>query len=135
MAKSLYTTISKKNPYYISKHRYLELKHFCLQYPEWKQRYRDLQESIERSNSIVKPTDICTDSVSEIATEMALLKEKMELVENTSKCTDEALGIYILKAVTEGCTYEYFQTKYDIPCCRDTFYSRYRKYFYLLNSN
>lgn len=28
--------ISKKNPHYISKHRYYELKHFCLQYPEWK---------------------------------------------------------------------------------------------------
>ena len=28
--------ISVKNKYYISKHRYLELKHFCLQYPEWK---------------------------------------------------------------------------------------------------
>lgn len=28
--------LSEKNPYYISKHRYYELKHFCLQYPEWK---------------------------------------------------------------------------------------------------
>lgn len=28
--------VSKRNKYYISKHRYYELKHFCLQYPEWK---------------------------------------------------------------------------------------------------
>ena len=28
--------LSKKNPYYISKHRYYELKHFCRQYDEWK---------------------------------------------------------------------------------------------------
>ena len=27
--------VSKKNKYYISKHRYYELKHFCLQYKEW----------------------------------------------------------------------------------------------------
>ena len=32
--------ISKKNLYWIPKHRYYELKHFCLQYPEWKKNYR-----------------------------------------------------------------------------------------------
>lgn len=133
MAKSIYATTSKKNPYYISKHRYLELKHFCLQYPEWKKRYRELEETIQRSSSIIKPNDICTDSVSEIATEMVLLKEKMELVENTAKENDPELWTYILEAVTKGCTYEYFQTQKDIPCCRDTFYSRYRKYFWELN--
>ena len=28
-----------KTEYSLSKHRYYELKHFCLQYPEWKERY------------------------------------------------------------------------------------------------
>ena len=28
--------LSKKSPYWIDKHRYYELKHFCLQYPLWK---------------------------------------------------------------------------------------------------
>ena len=27
--------ISKKNKYWISRHRYYELKHFCMQYREW----------------------------------------------------------------------------------------------------
>ena len=27
--------------YGISKHRFYELKHFCLQYPEWKRQYAD----------------------------------------------------------------------------------------------
>ena len=34
--------ISKKNPYWIPKHRYFELKHFCLQYPDWKIEYAAL---------------------------------------------------------------------------------------------
>ena len=34
--------ISKKNPYWIPKHRYFELKHFCLQYPDWKNEYAAL---------------------------------------------------------------------------------------------
>ena len=28
--------LSTKNPCSIPKHRYYELKHFCLQYPDWK---------------------------------------------------------------------------------------------------
>ena len=28
--------LSAKNPCRIPKHRYYELKHFCLQYPDWK---------------------------------------------------------------------------------------------------
>ena len=31
--------ISRKNKYWIDKHRHYELKHFCLQYPEWKKAY------------------------------------------------------------------------------------------------
>ena len=135
MAKSLYTTTSEKNPYYISKHRYLELKHFCLQYPEWKKRYLELQLVLNKSGIIFSPSSqlYVSDPVGNIAIEMAELKRKMELVEDTAKCTDESLSCYILEAVTTAKTYEFFQTHYDIPCCRDTFYMRYRKYFYLLN--
>lgn len=31
--------LSEKNKYWLEKHRYYELKHFCLQYPLWKQAY------------------------------------------------------------------------------------------------
>ena len=34
--------ISKSNPYWIPKHRLYELKHFCLQYPEWQKAYNAL---------------------------------------------------------------------------------------------
>ena len=30
------TSLSKRNPYYIPKYVRMELKYFCLQYPEWK---------------------------------------------------------------------------------------------------
>ena len=135
MAKSLYTTTSKKNPYYISKHRYLELKHFCLQYPEWKQRYRELEDSIKHSKYYIS-TGECTsdrDIVSEMASELAELNRKIKMVEKCCEETDPELANYILQAVTRACTYEYFQTHSGIPCCRDTFYLRYRKYFWMLN--
>ena len=34
--------LSKRNPYKLDKHRYYELKHFCLQYPDWKKKYLSL---------------------------------------------------------------------------------------------
>lgn len=33
--------VSKKSKYYISRHRYYELKHLCLQYPELKKEVGD----------------------------------------------------------------------------------------------
>ena len=34
--------VSNKKEYWISRHRYYELKHFCLQYGEWKQAYNSI---------------------------------------------------------------------------------------------
>lgn len=35
MSTVIRSKISKDNPFYISKNRYLELKNFCLQFDEW----------------------------------------------------------------------------------------------------
>lgn len=42
MSKLSKPELSQKNPYWIEKHRYYELKHFCLQYPIWKKAYNSL---------------------------------------------------------------------------------------------
>lgn len=42
MGTTIRPELSKKNPYWIEKHRYYELKHFCLQYPIWRQAYNSL---------------------------------------------------------------------------------------------
>lgn len=40
MSKNLrHPELSEKNPYWIERHRYYELKHFCLQHPLWKKEY------------------------------------------------------------------------------------------------
>ena len=46
MATVIRPEISEKSKYYIDKHRYYELKHFCLQYKEWKKGYELCNESI-----------------------------------------------------------------------------------------
>ena len=55
------------------------------------------------------------------------------MIEQTAKDTDLGLWDYILKAVTEGVSYDYLKARLDIPCCKDVYYELYRKFFWLLN--
>lgn len=107
MATLIRAEISKKNRYYIDKHRHYELKHFCLQYPMWKK---------ERA-----------------MTRRAYYQERIELIESIAKQADKYLYEYILKAVTEELSYTYLRSRLGIPCGRDMYYDRYRKFFWLLS--
>lgn len=136
MATLIRPEISRKNRYWIDKHRHYELKHFCLQYPAWKKAYADLldlsislskTDDIRRGNTIGNPTE-------RIALEKTYYAERIKMVERAAMDSDEYLWKYILKAVTEGLSYTYLHTKLDIPCSRDTYYDRYRKFFWLLNN-
>ena len=124
MATTIRPEISKSNKYYISKHRYYELKHYCLQYPEWKQDYISIQNYGVRNvqNPRVGKT---TKQNSIVETDAILLEElskKIDMIELTARTTDPELSSYIFRAVTEGRSYEYLYTHDHIPCSRDTFY-------------
>lgn len=127
--------ISKKNKYWIEKHRYYELKHFCLQYPIWKKAYLALDGLSRNSSSLIKikdtneinnPTERCAES-------KILYSSLTEMIERAAIDTDKLLSTYILKAVTEGLTFDYLKSRLEIPCCRDTYYELYRKFFWILN--
>ena len=66
---NLRSEISNKSPYYISKHRYLELKHFCLQYPEWK-------EEINKINWYGRAGDGRSSDISDRVSTLAAFREK-----------------------------------------------------------
>lgn len=53
MSKSLrHPELSEKNPYWIERHRYYELKHFCLQYPLWKKMYEAIDGASRRKEDL-----------------------------------------------------------------------------------
>lgn len=123
--------LSKKNKWYISKHRYYELKHFCLQYSEWKERY---ESAIRYSGNLPGVNNVeWSDPVGNSVSSMDIWKHKMELVENAAIMADEFLGSYILKAVTEDLSFTALKMLYGIPCGKDMYYDRYRKFFYILS--
>lgn len=135
MATVIRPEISEKNKYYIDKHRYYELKHFCLQYNEWKKAYASCNESIIFASSLEKTSSnsIPSDLTAKYAMKRAYYGTRIKLIEQAAKEADDFLYPYILKAVTEGLSYTFLKAKLDIPCGRDMYYDRYRRFFWLLS--
>lgn len=137
MATILRPELSEKNKYWIDKHRYYELKHFCLQYPFWKKEYASYSDIGPNLSSFEQlyMGSLPSDSTANWAVKRAYYYEKINLIEAIAKETDYILYKYILKAVTEGLSYTYLKTRLNIPCGRDMYYDRYRRFFWLLSES
>ena len=135
MGTTIRPEISDKNIYWLERHRYYELKHFCLQYPIWKKAYLALDglnarpfdlAVIARTNSISDPTFKCAEAC-------IFYLDRMKMVEKAANDTDPELSSYILKAVTDGISYDCLKARLEIPCCKEVYYKLYRRFFWLLN--
>lgn len=124
--------ISEKNEFYISKHRYYELKHFCLQYPEWKKKLVEI-DYIHGVGTIRSDTNKVADPTSDYAIEREWYKKNIEMVRRTCRDVDASLSDYILRGVTFGLPYNALRSRYGIPCCKDVYYKLYREFFWLLD--
>ena len=133
MATVIRPEISMKNKYWIDKHRHYELKHFCLQYPTWKKEYAAVMSIPASIVERIPSGNIPSDLTASYAIRKASYSERIKLVERIAMETDTELYSYILKAVTEGLSFTYLKTKLDIPCGRDMYYDRYRRFFWLLS--
>ena len=117
--------------YGISKHRYQELKAFCLQYGEKKSKIRyDLQKGIQYSN-MPKGTGI-GNPVEEQVIKNEMYKRDCSMIEEAAVRANPGLWKYIVKSVTLGIPYEYVE--YDEELGRITVgkteFNAYRRLFY-----
>ena len=127
--------VSKKSQHWIEKHRYYELKHFCLQYPIWKRAY------LEIDGYNARPTDfgVChktfthSDPTFKAVETREFYKDRIEMIERAAIDADPGLASYILRAVTEGMSYTCLKFRLDMPCGREKYYNCYRKFFWLLS--
>lgn len=129
--------LSKKNPYWIDKHRYYELKHFCMQYPLWKKTYVSLGYRNSHRNTIElsRSPNYVSNPTEKISVLRASIMEKIKMVENAAIEADRELGQYIIYGVTEGISYDTIKARYNIPCCKDIYYEKYRKFFWVLSKH
>lgn len=137
MSTKLRAELSTRNPYYIPKERRYELKYHCLQYGLWIKRRRELIDSIGNlghSRSPVRGSSI-PDPVYKIS---AAITYYDELIKEVERCCHEAepeLEGYLLKGVTEGLSYDKLYAMYEIPCGKDMYYDRYKRFFYILDKS
>lgn len=127
--------ISEKNKYWMEKHRYYELKHFCLQYPIWKKSYIELDGLNKRSSglTIYAKTNLRNSPTERYAIAKTFYSERIRMIEKAANEADPDIASYIIRGVTEELSYNYLKTRLDIPCSRDTYYDRYRRFFWLLD--
>ncbi len=135
MATIIRPELSKQSAFYISRHRYYELRHFCQQYPEWRERLQDLDGFLakkQRAGHIPSPGDPTA-----MAAEQRLFYiGKMEKVENAARrvCPTLESFHWLLDGVTNGCTYEILQARAGVPSfSRDAYYRLYRMFFWQLD--
>ena len=135
MGTTIRPELSEKNQYWIDRHRYYELKHFCMQYPIWKKLYLMLESWGKKPGDLgyISKMNGYSDPTAKSAVDKAYFSERIEMVERAAKDADPELACYILKGVTEGVSYDYLKARLEIPCCKDTYYDKYRKFFWILS--
>ncbi len=135
MGTDIRPELSEKNKYWIPRHRYYELKHFCLQYPTWSKARAALSGLATRPADLVlfEHTNQKADPTARCAEARAYYTTRMTMVEQAAHAADPELANYILRAVTEGLSYDILKVRFNIPCSKDTYYDRYRRFFWLLS--
>ena len=130
--------LSDKNQWWISKHRYYELKHFCLQYPTWTKTLSEFEQNCITAGLTREHINAgrYSDKVANMAISLSPLQDKTEMV---NKAAYEACGHQfwyqiLIEAVTENVSYDVLEARIQImPVSRNEWYVLYRKFFWCLD--
>ena len=138
MGTSTRPELSERNQWYIDKHRYYELKHFCLQYQDWEAAVREIDGlpsmsagRTERINpgKTGDPTAVMAEARMQYA-------NKIDLVRKTAyeTCGHQFWYTFLVRAVTEEVSYDTLEAQNGImPIARGAWYDLYRKFFWMLD--
>jgi len=114
----------------LSKNRYRELRYFCKQYYEWKDKLKKLNydlksyelDGLPKNSNVNKPTEL-------LATEKADLERKIEIVEQAAKEASPVLYQDILKNVVQCIPFRHL----NVPCSIKYFYKVRNTFFCILD--
>ena len=126
-------TLSPRNEFYISRHRTMELEHFCRQYKEWQKKLNDIS-FLKGAPDVVVYDTTTGDPVGTLVELREGYLRNIDMIVTSASEYDPVLAPYILKNVTEGLPYDKIlaDTSY-IPCSSKEFYKLRRKFFYILS--
>lgn len=114
--------------YNISRAKYNELKYFCMQYGEKKQKLQEAYGLDAVVNDGMPKGNLSGNPTERQAVQNAMMQEDLRLIDETARKAAPELYKWVLKNVTEGVPYEWL----DVPVGRRQFYEHRRYFFYLL---
>ena len=136
MSTEIRPVLSEKSKYYLERHRYHELKHFCLQYPIWVKAERSITAMAEnRLDGMKVQSSGHVDILERCRRQAEWYLERIHLVERCCELANGPAKDILLKGVTEGLTYERLCMRYKVLISRDEYYKSYRRFFYILNES
>lgn len=119
----------------ISTHEFYMAMHFAYQYHEWKKELSgltDTSKAIQYSDMPKGSMD--PDPTGELVERRERLVRSIDIIESCARRADPELYEWIMLGVTnDGVNYDSLLTLKGIPCSRNTYYDRRRKFYYLLS--
>ena len=134
--------VSKRNPYWIPHHRYLELYHLCRQLDDMRAERRRLLEAAVSAVQIREATGSAppsqTSPTEVTAIKAAELSRKIDAVERCVRMAgrgDAVIERCLMRNVTKGSSYDVLTAWIgeELPVSVNTFYRGRRFFFWLLD--
>ena len=102
--------------YQLSKHVFGQAYHFAMQYKEWKTEHYRITHNTNNYDPVIDSRRLFLESI-----------------EDTCRESDKFIWMYILKGVTEeNTTYQRLRAR-GMPCGRNYYYDRRRRFYWLLS--
>ena len=106
-----------------------------MQYDEWKSELNDILLTRSPGGAEGYHDRNYDDPVYGIAWQVSKLNDRIEMVEKAAKEAAPDIYDYLMLAVTKEKSYTYLKMELEIPCGKDYFYDRYRRFFFILDKS
>lgn len=119
----------------ITKHAFYQAYHFAMRYKEFRDilKYKTSTVGSPNMDGMPKGGEI-GNATQDLAITRQQAEQNCRLIERTAAVAGGEIYTYLLKAVTEeGISYKYLKEIMNIPCGKDLYYDRRRKFYYLLS--
>lgn len=116
--------------------RQKELRYFCSQYQEWKDKLEILYPSAKGQCVDGMPysnTNRINDETSDLAIKRAGLSEKISMIEESAKEASPDFWKYIIKSVCYQKSYGYLKGSLEMPLSEAAFRDRVKMFLSILN--
>lgn len=119
----------------MSKEAFLQALYFAYRYQEFKDILEEMGDGSKALSYDGQPRGTSAgSSLEDLAIKRAKISAKIDLIESSVYEADPDLFMWLLKGVTsDSVGYNYLHFQLHMPCGRNQYYDRRRKFYYILS--